>query len=116
MFNDKYRIRTFEFAINVIEILRQIPDNQETKILKNQLIRSSTSIASNFRAACVSRSDKEWYSKISIVIEEADETLFWLELFERLYLNQKEKLFMLSSEANELLKIFSKARGKLGSK
>ncbi|HMW39177.1 MAG: four helix bundle protein [Saprospiraceae bacterium] len=116
MFNEKYRIRTFDFALNVLKTLRQISDNQESRILKHQLIRSSTSIASNFRAACVSRSEKEWFSKISIVIEETDETQFWLELFVGLYSEYRPGLGLLILESSELLKIFSKARGKLSSK
>jgi len=116
MFNEKYRVRTFDFALNILKTLRQIPDNQESRILKHQLIRSSTSIASNFRAACVSRSEKEWYSKMSIVIEETDETQFWLELFESLYSEYESGFGLLKSESSELLKIFSKARGKLNSK
>ncbi|MFZ1424907.1 MAG: four helix bundle protein [Saprospiraceae bacterium] len=113
MFNDELRERTFNFAINVIKPLRQIPDNQESKTLKNQIIRSATSIASNFRASCVSRSQREWFSKICIVIEETDETHFWIELFEQLYPENLEGLSLLKSESFELLKIFSKSRGKL---
>ncbi|MBK6860352.1 MAG: four helix bundle protein [Saprospiraceae bacterium] len=116
MFNEKYRVRTFDFALHVLQYLRQIPDNQESRILKNQIIRSSTSIASNFRAACVSRSEREWYSKISVVIEETDETQFWLELLEHLYPENIRGLTLLRVESTELLKIFSKARGKLNSK
>ncbi|MBK6545812.1 MAG: four helix bundle protein [Saprospiraceae bacterium] len=113
MFNDELRERTFNFAINTIKLLRQIPDNQESKTLKNQIIRSATSIASNFRASCVSRSQREWFSKICIVIEETDETHFWIELFEQLYPENLEGLSLLKSESFELLKIFSKSRGKL---
>jgi len=113
MFNDELRLRTFNFAVNCIKILRQIPENQESKILKGQLIRSTSSLASNFRASCVSRSKKEWFSKISIVIEETDETLFWIELLENLYPKNLEELAGMKAESQELVKIFSKARGKL---
>jgi four helix bundle protein len=116
MFNDELRIRTFNLTVNAIKILRQIPENQESKILKGQLIRSISSLAANFRASCVSRSKPEWYSKMSIVIEETDETLFWIELIEKLYPKNLEELTVIKAESQELVKKFSKARGKLGSK
>ncbi len=73
-------------------------------------------MAANFRASCVSRSKNEWYSKICIVIEESDETLFWIELIEKLYPSNKEALKEIKAESLELVKIFSKARGKLAPK
>ncbi|MEI2694434.1 MAG: four helix bundle protein [Saprospiraceae bacterium] len=116
MFNDELRTRSFNLSIQVILFLREIADNQESKILKAQLIRSVTSVAANFRAACVSRSKQEWYSKMSIVVEEADEVVFWLELFENLNLIKGNAFAELKSEALELVKIFSKSRGKLTNK
>ncbi len=113
MFNDELRVRTFNFAVNAIKVLRNVPENQESRILKSQLIRSISSMAANFRASCVSRSKNEWFSKISIVIEESDETLFWIELLENLYPVFKEDVKEIKAESLELVKIFSKARGKL---
>ena len=116
MFNDELRTRTFNLAIQVILNLREIPDNQETKILKSQLIRCVSSVAANFRAACVSRSKQEWYSKICIVVEESDEVVFWLDVFGSLNLNNGNSLSEFKSEAQELVKIFSKSRGKITNK
>ncbi|MBK9107373.1 MAG: four helix bundle protein [Saprospiraceae bacterium] len=115
MFNEELRHRSFKLTIDVILFLRQIPDNQEHKIIKGQLIRSVSSMAANFRASCTSRSKNEWYSKMCIVVEETDETLFWIEILENLIIQHKDELEKLKEEAQELVKIFSKVRGKVKS-
>ena len=71
-----------------------------------QLLRSSTSIGANYRAACRGRSRAEFVAKLGIVLEEADETVFWLELFQEGNIFPKEKLHDLVREANELVAIF----------
>ena len=68
-------------------------------------MRSATSVAANYRAACRARSTREFFAKISIVIEEADETLFWLELLEETNIISPEKLSLLKSDISEVLKI-----------
>jgi len=93
-----------------------VPENQESRIIKGQLIRSVSSVAANFRASCVSRSQREWYSKISVVVEEIDESLFWIEILENLYPKFLEEFAGIKIESQELVKIFSKARGKLSPK
>jgi four helix bundle protein len=75
------------------------------------MIRSGTSVAANYRAACRARSDADFVSKITIVEEECDETLFWLELTEETALMSKDKIIKLKIEANELTAIFT-ATGK----
>jgi len=72
--------RTKRFAIAVIQFFSRLPKMEPARILGRQLIRSGTSVAANYRAACRARSAADFISKISIVAEEADETLFWLEL------------------------------------
>ena len=72
--------RTKDFALRIIRLFQALPKTDEARIIGKQLLRSTTSVASNYRAACRARSDAEFFSKISIVVEEADETLFWLEL------------------------------------
>jgi four helix bundle protein len=74
--------------------------------LGRQLLRSSTSIGANYRAACRGRSRAEFVAKLGIVLEEADETVFWLELFQEGNIFPKEKLHDLVREANELVAIF----------
>ena len=85
----------------------------EDKIITRQLLRSSTSVAANYRAACRSRSDAEFYSKICIVLEEADETMFWLEIIIETGINDSEKTRQLLEKATEFVKIFSTIRKKL---
>ncbi len=76
----------------------------------NQLLRSATSVAANYRAACRARSQKEFFSKLSIVVEEADESLFWLEMLVEAAIVDTNKLQPLITEAIEILKIVATAR------
>jgi four helix bundle protein len=84
--------------------------SDEARILGKQLLRSATSVASNYRAACRSRSKPEFYAKICIVVEESDETLFWLELIVEAEIVPGEKANGLMKEAEELLFIFSASK------
>ena len=72
--------RTKEFGKEIISLCRKLPNNREGRLIGNQIFRSGTSVASNYRAACRARSTAEFISKLAIVEEEADETLFWLEI------------------------------------
>lgn len=72
--------RTKKFALRIIRAFSRSPKSEEARVVGRQFLRSGTSVAANYRAACRSRSRADFISKISIVVEEADETLFWLEL------------------------------------
>ena len=76
--------RTKEFAKRIIELCRELPSNREGRLIGNQLFKSGTSVAANYRAACRGRSKAEFIAKLGIVEEEADETLFWLEVIEEM--------------------------------
>lgn len=99
-----------------------LPRSIVSRIITDQIIRASTSVAANYRAACRAKSDSDFLFKIKIVEEEADETLFWLEIIVLLELIRRKRLESLIKEAEELLKIFSasaitarnKARKKFG--
>jgi four helix bundle protein len=78
-FNEQIRERTITMAVNIHELFIGIKVSPVTRPIVNQIIRSSSSVASNYRAATRSRSDAEFYSKICIVVEEIDETQFWLD-------------------------------------
>ena len=97
------KARTKEFAKNIIELCRKLPDNREGRLIGNQVFRSGTSVAANYRAACRSRSKAEFISKLSIVGEEADETLFWLELIKEMKTLQNSLLDDLTKESDELV-------------
>lgn len=107
-FAEAFKKRTKNFAIEIIFLYRRLPKTEEAKIIGRQLIKAATSVASNYRAACRGRSDNEFYSKLSIVVEEADETVFWLEvLIESKVYNVEEAIM---KEANEILAIVSASR------
>jgi len=86
------KVRTKEFALRVLRLFRSLPRSEEARILGTQLLRSSTSIGANYRAACRGRSRAEFVAKLGIVLEEADETVFWLELFQEGNIIPAEKL------------------------
>jgi len=91
---------------------------QEARVIGNQLLRSGTSIGANYRAACRGRSGPDFVSKLGIVLEEADESLYWLELLREADVASAETLDHLIKEANELVAIFvaslNTARNKAG--
>ena len=107
---EELKQRTKQFAVMVIKFCRTLSKDDESTIIKRQIIRSATSTAANYRAVCRARSDAEFYSKLCIVVEEADETLFWLELITELEISNNPALKKCFDEATELVKIFSKSR------
>ena len=113
--SEELKDRTKKFAIATIHFVQQLPKAYEVKIIGSQLIRSSTSVAANYRAACRSRSQNEFYSKICIVVEEADESIFWLEVLNEAKMAGGEKLEVLMKEATELTQIFASTRKTLKS-
>ena len=111
-FADELKARTKKLAISIILYHKKFPKTEEAKIIGRQLLRSSTSIAANYRAVCRARSDAEFYSKICIVVEEADETVFWLEIIKEININDIDETNQLLSEANEILKIMAASKKK----
>src|SRR5205809_6657161 len=99
--------RTKKFAVRVIKALARLLKDEATRIIGRQFLRSGTSLAANYRAACRARSAADFISKISIVAEETDETLFWFELLVEADLIECKLVESLMSECAELLKIFS---------
>jgi four helix bundle protein len=99
--------RTKKFAIRIIKAFSRLPKNEATRIVGRQFLRSGTSLAANYRAACRARSGADFISKIAIVTEETDETLFWFELLVESGLVSAKLIAPLISECGELLKIFS---------
>jgi four helix bundle protein len=112
-FNDEFRKRTKQNALRIIRMYQSLISGDESKIIGKQLLRSSTSVAANFRASCRARSDAEHYSKLCIVIEECDETLFWLEMLEESGLVQSNILTDIKQETLAILCVMSITRKKL---
>lgn len=97
--------RTKTFAIRVIRLVDSLPQTVSAQVIAKQIVRSSTAVAANYRASCRARSQAEFIAKLGIVEEEADESLFWLELLVESGIVKKEKLELLMTEANELTSI-----------
>lgn len=102
--------RTRRFAVRIVRLCRSLPRTMEGKIIGSQLLRCGTSVGANYRAVCRARSRAEFASKLGIVIEEADEAVFWLELLSDTGIFSKEQLHELVAEANELVAIFVASR------
>ena len=99
--------RTQQFAIAVIKFTESLPSGRAINVLSNQLLRSSTSVGANYRSACKGKSTADFINKIVIVEEEADESIYWLELMEESGLVQSELIIPLKKEADELTAIFT---------
>ena len=102
--------RTKRFALRIITMFRALPKTEEARIIGKQVLRSSTSVAANYRAACRARSKAEFTSKMGVVVEEIDETVLWLELLVEGEIVSMTKMKDLLDEANDLLAIFSASR------
>jgi len=98
--------RTKQFALHIVRLCRALPATDEARILGKQLLRAGTSIGANYRAACRARSRAEFIAKLGIVLEESDETVFWLELVVEADVGTREKVHPLVKEADELTSIF----------
>ena len=109
-YRDELKQRTKLFALRVIKLFKKLPKTTEAQIIGKQLLRSATSVAANYRAACRARSNAEFHSKLSIVIEETDETMFWTELLWEADIVKKELLGNLYQENEEILKIMVTSR------
>lgn len=101
------RNRTKQFALRVIKVVNSLPRNQTARVLGNQLLRSGTSVGANYRSACRARSTADFVSKLGIVVEEADESLYWMELIVDSGLVPTKRMTNIMQEANELTAIFT---------
>jgi four helix bundle protein len=106
-FSAKLEKRTKDFAVTIIKTLRYLKQGDEGRIIKNQIFRSATSIGANYRESNRARSKADFRSKVRICEAEASETIYWLEIIDDLDWLTDAKLKSLSSEANQLLAIFS---------
>ena len=98
--------RTKQFALRIMRLHRSLPRREDARVIGRQLLRSGTSVGANYRAACRARSRAEFVAKLGIVLEEADETVFWLELLQESEIVSARKLGPLVREASELTSIF----------
>lgn len=106
MNSDDLKKRTKEYVLKIIKFVNMLPLTITGKTIRNQLIRSGTSVGANYRASLRSRSKIEFISKLGIVIEELDESSFWLEIVLESKLLSEEMINPLLNETNELISIF----------
>jgi four helix bundle protein len=109
---DKHELlsRTKAFALRSLNLVDHLPRTASGRAIANQLVRSATSVGANYRAACRSRSRAESAAKLGVVAEEADESVYWLELVSEAKLLPDAKITALLCEANDLTAIFTSAR------
>lgn len=112
-FNELFRKRTKILALEIIRITSVIKYSDALGIIRKQLIRSATSVAANFRAVCRARSEKERFAKLCIVVEEADETLFWIEMLTEAHFITIDEMSKSQKESEEILKVMSAFKKKL---
>jgi len=103
MNKDDLKIRTKRFALRVIVLVESLPKGRTADVLGKQLLRSGTSVGANYRSACRAKSTADFIYKMGIVEEEADETIYWLELLEEAGLKKLDDIKDLLDEANQLL-------------
>jgi four helix bundle protein len=108
--SEQLRERTKAFALRIVRVFRLLPRAVEAQIIGKQLLRSGTSVAANYRAACRARSRAEFIAKIGIVLEGVDESVLWLEMLIDLGILKKGRLDQLLSEARQLTAIFTASR------
>lgn len=106
---DALRERTFVFATGVVAFCRDVPSDWRAREISRQLLRSATGLAANYRAACRGRSRREFVAKLGVAVEEADETVFWLELMDRTGIRPATDIRELRMEAQELLAILARS-------
>ena len=103
MDSDDFKRRTKAFALKIIHLVESLPKNRTTGVIGGQLLRSGTSVGSNYRAACRAKSTADFISKMGTVEEEADETLYWMELLLEDKIVEASLLEPLMKEADEIL-------------
>src|SRR5215468_8804213 len=107
MNREELKDRTKKFALRVMKMADALPRSAKGRVLANQILRSATAVASGYRAACRARSKADWVDKVGRILEEADESLLWLELTEEGGLLPSRRIGNLKTEAGELTAIFA---------
>jgi four helix bundle protein len=104
---EELRDRTKSFALRVVKVYRSLPRTADAQVIGKQLLRSGTSVAANYRASCRARSRVEFAARIGVVVEEADESGFWLEMLSDAGIVRATLLRQLMQESKELTAIFT---------
>lgn len=99
--------RTKAFAVRCVAVAEALPKSRAGDVFGRQLLRSGSSVSANYRSACRAKSKADFVSKISVAIEEADETIYWLEMITAVGPMSEKKLLKLTQEGNELVAILT---------
>ncbi len=100
---EAFRERTRSFGLSIVKMVGELPRTQAGRIMGGQLLRSGMSVGANYRAACRARTRAEFLSKMGIVEEEADETVYWIDMLEGAGLVKGEEVADLKDEADQIL-------------
>jgi four helix bundle protein len=106
MNQQEMKARTKEYAKRTLKVCRSLPESTEAKLIGNQLLRAATSVGANYRSACRSRSKADFIAKLGIVLEEADESVYWLEIIQEMNILGTHTLKSLINEGEQLVAIF----------
>jgi len=102
---NQIKIRTKQIGLEVIKLVDELPRKMSAWMISKQIVRCSTSVGSNYRAACRAKSDADFLNKLRIVEEETDETSYWWEILEEAYLVEPFRIEKLKREVNEITAI-----------
>ena len=105
MNQDDFKKRTKAFALRIIRLAESLPDTPTARAIRNQIIRSGPAVGANYRAACRAKSKPDFISKMGTVEEEADETIYWMELLIEAGIVKRSRISDLLDEADEILSI-----------
>jgi four helix bundle protein len=109
-FVQKFRNRTKAFSLRALKIFQKLPKTEESRIIGKQFLRSALSVGANYRAVCRARSKAEFFSKLSVTVEEADEVIFWIEILRESEILKDETISAFEREAKEIVAVLSTAR------
>ncbi|MCX6306039.1 MAG: four helix bundle protein [Bacteroidetes bacterium] len=109
MNKEELKDRTKKFALRIIQLAGALPNTKTGNVISHQIIRPGTSVGANYRSACRAKSTKDFINKLNIIEEEADETMYWLEIINEAQLLKPELLTEITLEANQLTAIFTAA-------
>lgn len=112
-FSEDLKARTKKQALSIIQLCEKIPYSTVNSVIVKQLTKSATSVAANYRSACRGRSEAEFFSKLCVVVEEADETMFWLEILIEAKIVDSVAIKKLLQESEEILKIMVTIKNKI---
>jgi len=110
---EELRNRTKKFTLRIVRMFQKLPKTVEAQVMGKQVLRSASSVGANYRACGRARSKADFVSKLAIVLEEADETVFWLECLTESGIVPVERMYDLLKEARELLAIFAASQNTL---